>query len=240
MTLLIEKEYRFTDISTLFKAKHYSLEMLEDRGYRLTDSHKKKLKMSADDFYKYFDKKAKMNDISFVDSMKDIIDTPKDTIYIEFIETSEDVGIEIIKGIINKAYDDGVRHIIIITKSKLGNSPKKWIINLSISMRIEVFLFGEMNKNPTNHFLVPKHSLVSSEERAEIQQKTTGYNLPQISVDDPISRWLGFLPGDLVKIDRINLGNPRLVNEILFYRLVIDKPLNSKTTDTSKQSKKNE
>ena len=70
---------------------------------------------------------------------------------------------------------------------------------------IQIFLTKELLYNPTKHELVPKHKKLSPEAAetlvAEMQLKSKN-QLPFIQKQDIIARWLGLLPGDIVKITR--------------------------------------
>ena len=72
---------------------------------------------------------------------------------------------------------------------------------------LSVFMFSDLHFNPTRHHLVDKHTKLTKDE---IKDLMTHYNikfktqLPIILKSDPISKWLGIRPGDIVKIDRYN------------------------------------
>jgi len=72
---------------------------------------------------------------------------------------------------------------------------------------LSVFMFSDLHFNPTRHHLVDKHTKLTKDE---IKTLMTHYNiksktqLPIILKSDPISKWLGIRPGDIVKIDRYN------------------------------------
>lgn len=72
---------------------------------------------------------------------------------------------------------------------------------------LSVFMFSDLHFNPTRHHLVDKHTKLTKDE---IKDLMTQYNiksktqLPIILKSDPISKWLGIRPGDIVKIDRYN------------------------------------
>lgn len=72
---------------------------------------------------------------------------------------------------------------------------------------LSVFMFSDLHFNPTRHHLVDKHTKLNKDE---IKDLMTLYNiksktqLPIILKSDPIAKWLGIRPGDIVKIDRYN------------------------------------
>jgi len=55
-----------------------------------------------------------------------------------------------------------------------------------------------------SHFLVPKHRLLGLEEAVEVLNRLNvkPWQLPRISVNDPVVRLLGGKPGDIVEIER--------------------------------------
>ncbi len=75
--------------------------------------------------------------------------------------------------------------------------------------------------NLTNHVLVPKHVLLSEQEKVEIIKKY-GINklnqFPKILKTDPIVNVLGAKEGDLIKITRKNSSG----KESIYYRVVIE------------------
>jgi DNA-directed RNA polymerase I, II, and III subunit RPABC1 len=65
----------------------------------------------------------------------------------------------------------------------------------------------ELMYNPLKHSLVPPHEKISEEESKEILVKyliKTKSQMPVISRNDVIARWLGLRHGDIVKITRYN------------------------------------
>ncbi len=74
-------------------------------------------------------------------------------------------------------------------------------------------------KNIMENFLVPKHELISEDEKTELLNK---YNinpkqLPKILSSDPIVKEMGAKVGDVIKITRNEPG----VGKTIYYRVVI-------------------
>jgi DNA-directed RNA polymerase subunit H (RpoH/RPB5) len=70
--------------------------------------------------------------------------------------------------------------------------------------RLERFLFSELTYNLTSHFLVPPHRLCSPEEVAVLKRR-----FPKLALqarDDPVSRFHGLLPGDVILYNRTRAG----------------------------------
>jgi DNA-directed RNA polymerase subunit H (RpoH/RPB5) len=72
---------------------------------------------------------------------------------------------------------------------------------------LQIFYMKELMYNPLKHSLVPPHEKISEEESKEILVKyliKTKSQMPVISRNDVIARWLGLRHGDIVKITRYN------------------------------------
>jgi len=72
----------------------------------------------------------------------------------------------------------------------------------------------------TKHYLVPKHVILSEEEKKELLEKykVSLSDLPKIKISDPALKNLNVKPGDVVKIIR---NNPWIGEEI-YYRVVVE------------------
>jgi DNA-directed RNA polymerase subunit H (RpoH/RPB5) len=66
--------------------------------------------------------------------------------------------------------------------------------------------------------LVPKHELLSGEDKAELLKKlnVAAKQLPRIKDDDPVVKILDAKKGDVIKITR----NSQVASEYIFYRVV--------------------
>ena len=123
--------------------------------------------------------------------------------------------------ILNKDLDDiGINNAIIISED-ITSPTKKYILNvLNTSGRyIEIFLCNELTYNPFRHILVPKHRILSLEEKFDILKiyKTEIDNFPKIKTSDKIVRYLGAKKNDMLEIIRLSESN----GYYKYYRLVI-------------------
>lgn len=72
-----------------------------------------------------------------------------------------------------------------------------------------------------SHELVPKHYIVSEEEKQKIKEKykiDKDNKFPQIKSKDPAVKAIGAKPGDLIKIVR----KSNIAKEIVYYRIVVE------------------
>jgi len=92
-------------------------------------------------------------------------------------------------------------------KTSKVNKPKKSLRELS---EIDI----------TKHYLVPKHIILSEEEKKEIlgKYKISLLDLPKIKISDPSLKNLNAKQGDIVKIIR---NNPWIGEEV-YYRVVVE------------------
>jgi DNA-directed RNA polymerase subunit H (RpoH/RPB5) len=74
--------------------------------------------------------------------------------------------------------------------------------------------------NIFDHFLVPTHEILSSEEKEAVLKKyrVHPYQLPLLRTSDPISKVIGARPGDLVKVTR----ESQTAGEHVSYRYVVE------------------
>jgi len=73
--------------------------------------------------------------------------------------------------------------------------------------------------NVMEHYLVPKHRVLSREEAEQVLKKygITPYQLPYILVSDPVVKALGAKPGDIIEIIR----DSPTAGKAVYYRLVV-------------------
>lgn len=96
--------------------------------------------------------------------------------------------------------------------------------NRNEGVLIQYFMDEELLYNPLNHAYVPKHRILSNEEKEEMEKvyKIKGSQLPQISVFDPVCKRLGARPDNILEIERkILIDKNKLIEEEISYRYVI-------------------
>ena len=98
--------------------------------------------------------------------------------------------------------------VIIMYKDTIGDAFAVAALNDWVTHRLRVSYFSIYNlaNNPTKHVLVPPHEKVPEEEHEALLTKlmvNAKSQLPHIKFHiDMQARWLGLVPGDIVKITR--------------------------------------
>ena len=129
------------------------------------------------------------------------------------------IGIQHIKDTIEDIENNNIDISIIIFQMTITTFARQFLSSLKKNYKIQIFKESELYMNKTKHYLVPKHTLCTNEEKINILQslKINECNLPKIKMTDPIARYYGCVPGDLVSIHRSNPDN----GFYTFYRLCI-------------------
>jgi DNA-directed RNA polymerase subunit H (RpoH/RPB5) len=97
--------------------------------------------------------------------------------------------------------------LIIITMEPLAPNfhAMAYQLYMNKGVRVRYFQAAAMINNPLHHQLVPKHEKLPKEEEEPLMKSMYAKKsqLPIIRFhEDPIARWLGLLPDDVVKITR--------------------------------------
>lgn len=124
------------------------------------------------------------------------------TVFVEF-NGDETVGIKQLRTFAH--YIDEQHHYtgIFIVANRVSPSALK-IIPTVLPAILEVFREDELLVNITMHELVPKHVLLSKEEKAKLLERyrLKESQLPRIQTTDPVAKYLGLRRGQVVKIIR--------------------------------------
>lgn len=93
---------------------------------------------------------------------------------------------------------------IFIYPNTITGPAQKVVDSLSSKITIELFHEEELLVNITHHELVPRHEVLSSEEKKELldRYKVKEAQLPRIHGSDPVAKYLGLRRGQVVKIIR--------------------------------------
>jgi len=125
------------------------------------------------------------------------------TIWIEFLQDSS-VGIKQMRNFAQHLSSNGFHTGILVTNVNITPAALKIIPAVASETKIECFVEQDLLVNITHHELVPKHVLLSREERAKLLERyrLKDTQLPRIQLGDPVARYLGLRRGQVVKIIR--------------------------------------
>ncbi|WFC99079.1 DNA-directed RNA polymerases II 24 kDa polypeptide (RNA polymerase II subunit 5) [Malassezia yamatoensis] len=175
-------------------------ELVADRGYEVADEE---INMDLDTF------KAEMstngvvdrNRLNFFTSHRD---NPSERLFV-FYSTERNVGVKTMRQFINVLEEKSITRGIIIWSDKMTSAAKKVIEAMRLQLVLEDFEEAFLLVNITHHQLVPKHEVLTAEEKAELLQRyrLKESQLPRIQQSDPVARYFGLTRGQVVKITRL-------------------------------------
>jgi|ETNvirenome_6_85_1030632.scaffolds.fasta_scaffold00574_3 DNA-directed RNA polymerase subunit H (RpoH/RPB5) len=155
----------------------------------------------------------------------DIIFTIKNNISIYIIDiNNKDINLNELRRISKLKYTNDIKTLIIIAnKVKINITLMKYINTLDFILQL--LDFDLIQRDPITHILVPKHELLSKQQKDTLLNKSNIKlkDIPKIYINDPIAKWYGGNIGDIFKITRIvsSYMNISTMNEIT-YRVVIN------------------
>lgn len=141
-----------------------------------------------------------------------------DKMYVYFSQNSNKVGIKIINQYINEMKKNNVKRSLIIVKEEITSFAKNIFIEEE-QLDIEYFKENELYIDKTEHVLVPKHELMTDDEKKELLKvyNIKDKDLPKIISSDPIARYYGAKKGQIFKITR----QSETCGESIYYRIVV-------------------
>ncbi|KAL8678154.1 MAG: hypothetical protein Q9186_005486 [Xanthomendoza sp. 1 TL-2023] len=205
------------ELTRLWRAWRTIQEMCADRGYELSDEE---VRISLDEFREKFadanggpDRK-KMNFSARPTSTMLTKYTPLPTrdnpsptptigtIWVEF-STDSAIGIKQMRAFAQHIDEHKFHTGIMITQAPSTSAAQK-IISAVKDHIIETFQESDLLVNITHHELVPKHVLLSEEEKRKLltRYRLKENQLPRIQTNDPMAKYLGLRRGQVVKIIR--------------------------------------
>ena len=124
------------------------------------------------------------------------------TVHVEF-SANPNIGIKDIKQFAQLLSEKNYYTGIFVTQSAPTSSALKIIPSLLPTI-MEIFREDDLLVNISKHELVPKHILLSPEEKRGLLERyrLKETQLPRIRVDDPMAKYLGLRRGQVVKIIR--------------------------------------
>ena len=124
------------------------------------------------------------------------------TIWIEF-SSEASIGIKQMRNFAQHVSRHNFSTGILITQASITPAALK-IVPVVLPSIIETFQEQDLLVNITHHELVPKHVLLSAEEKKRLLERyrLKESQLPRIQTGDPVAKYLGLRRGQVVKIIR--------------------------------------
>ena len=169
--------------------------MMEDRGYIIEENYSQ---ISYQDWLLKNNNKSSLNGIFYKKEGENIV-----RLYFEYLE-----GIKLIANDIgsffSKMKDAKADSGIIVISGVLSSQAKQKLADINIELQVECFNISELMVNITEHAYVPKHILLTDEQKKELMKRyrIKESQLPKILHTDPVAKYLGLKRGDVVKIIR--------------------------------------
>ncbi|KAG9236789.1 RNA polymerase [Amylocarpus encephaloides] len=213
-----QREAGSRETAKLWRAWRTVHELVQDRGYTLAEEE---VKITLDDFKRaHGDSEGNISKSSMKfsalpsEAMIQRAQIPPSerepnpqqptvgTIWVEFIE-GDNVGIKQMRNFVQFLGGHNYGTGIMVTSVNVTPSAMK-IVHTQLDLKVEVFHEQDLLVNITHHELVPKHVLLSQEEKAAllVRYRLKDTQLPRIQTTDPVARYLGLRRGQVVKIIR--------------------------------------
>jgi len=222
-------------LSRLFRVKKVQLQMLQYRGYDIS-GEARLLTDTIDEFERIYTAKALAEDGEFVKSMSAYYERPDgtDPIYVFYPSITQDSK-QLSKSHLEPLYLKmrpvaTVQHYIIISGIPLSSGSRRNLMTELPNRRSEHFLYTDLGFFIPGHSLVPRHTLLTVEERNSFlrEQRISMNELSTMSLLDPMARFIGAQEMDLVKIERFTVNPSALVKNTLKYLVVRNVPITRK------------
>ncbi|GAA6048839.1 hypothetical protein JCM3770_003646 [Rhodotorula araucariae] len=203
------------EVARLFRVARTAHELVRDRGYAIAEDE---IKMSLDDFKAQYAVGGNAIDKAKINFSASKADNEGESIFVFYAEEAS-VGIKTMRKFIDILESQKFPRGVLIYKTSMTPSANKVITAMASQFQIEAFQESELLVNITQHVLVPKHEVLSAEQKKELLQRyrLKDTQLPRIQLHDPVARYYGLKRGQVVKITRESETAGRYVS----YRLCL-------------------
>lgn len=198
-------------VSKLLRVRKTVAKMLHKRGYDVLDED---LELDAAGFLRKFGASPDMSALEMTVGRKG--KGSDDRMMVFFPEG--DLSVAVAKKYAARLPDTARRGIIILS-GKFSAFARDLLKDLGPDIIVETFRQEELLVDITEHELVPEHQLLDEGQKAALlgRYSLRENQLPRIQQNDPVARYYGLRPGDVVKIVRKSETAGRYVT----YRIVL-------------------
>ncbi|EDW32311.1 GL10501 [Drosophila persimilis] len=205
------------ELYKMWRIRKTVLQMCHDRGYLVTQEE---LDQTLQGFQEIFGDRPSENCPSRADITLLVAhnDDPTDQMFVFFPEEPK-VGIKDIKRYCLRMQEESIYRAIIVVQNSITPSARQALVEMAPKYVLEQFLEAELMFNITENENVPEHVVMTPDEKQELlsRYKLRESMLMRIQVNDPVSRYFGLKPGQVVKIIRSSKTAGRYIS----YRIVV-------------------
>jgi len=212
------------------KIKFYQILMVKKRGFIISDLEKRIIEGNIDEsvilFDDYYVKPAQSRGVpieSLLDTVyRDVKGNSISVIYVEVDPGEKQVKKAVFDVLATRILADTInRNVLFISRVKFTTEGYKQFAGYPI-LNVDYMLYRELIYNPTAHEFQPRFRLLSDDERKIVVGKLGKQGssvLHRFAADDPIVKYLGAKPGQILKIVR-KADHIAGVDEMMGYRIV--------------------
>ncbi|EIN03698.1 DNA-directed RNA polymerase RPB5 subunit [Punctularia strigosozonata HHB-11173 SS5] len=184
----------------LWKVNRTIHELVKDRGFQVSDDE---IQMDLATFRQAYANNGGSVDRNQLNFFTNSRANPADQIFVFFSE-EKSVGVKTMRKLLGILEEKSIQRGIIIFPGNMTPSARKVIVAMSAQFRLEEFSESDLLVNITHHTLVPRHEVLTPEEKRNLLEKyrLKETQLPRIQLADPVARYYGLRRGQVVKITR--------------------------------------
>ncbi|KAF8525838.1 DNA-directed RNA polymerase RPB5 subunit [Hysterangium stoloniferum] len=190
------------EVARLWKINRTIHELVKDRGFQVSADE---IAMDLQTFRATYASNMGSVDRSQLNFFTNSRTNASDHIFIFFTE-EKSVGVKTMRKLVFLGILDekSIQRGIIIFPGNMTPSARKVIVAMSQQYKLEEFSEADLLVNITHHTLVPKHEVLSPEDKKALLERyrLKETQLPRIQVADPVARYYGLRRGQVVKITR--------------------------------------
>ncbi|KAF8656865.1 hypothetical protein AX16_002412 [Volvariella volvacea WC 439] len=188
------------ETAKLWKVNRTIHEMVRDRGFLVADEE---INMDLQRFRDTYANNSGIVDRSQLNFYTQSRTNPTDQIFIFFTD-EKSVGVKTMRKLLGILEEKGIQRGIIVFPGNMTPSARKVIVAMAQQYRLEEFSESDLLVNIVHHTLVPRHEVLSPEEKKILLQRyrLKETQLPRIQLADPVARYYGLKRGQVVKITR--------------------------------------
>ena len=214
-------------IQNLFDIKRTQIELVRDRGYIIPPVEQQILNGTLEEFDTYL-QVLRAEYPNFTDRIRlrqFYVNPVGKTMAVFLIERTsanqKQIPSELIAGVVSQAIQYLFSEMLIIINRQLS-PPGNVILKTLTSTRWQVFFDSDLTYNPTLSVDVPQHELLSAEV---LNAKLTEWKIDISKLliyesTDPIVKYYGWLPGNVVRVIRKDNSVNTLSGESINYRVI--------------------